>query len=233
MTRRAFSLIELVTVMAIVSALTAMSIPTTLRAVHKARVATAADHIIRAQGTARRLALIAKPEVTASGSLPKSYGVALHPATAGAAAYVVVLYGTSVNDVLRVDADGDGVVSATEPEMLRLALPGDVDVLAGFNGSSPATLTTTLVWWYQPMSGNVVRTPGDSLMIGVGTPAQAAQAERTLASSPYASANSDVLSLRMPAVACSPVCSSLIVHRGDLNTAVAIYPCGLATREEL
>lgn len=228
-TQHAFTAIEMIIVISVIMILAAMIVPATMRIMQKTTVDRAAEALIRVHRDARQLAMAGHP-VTGSTD---HVGVALVVPTDGPI-YAVLLLGEDLTAELMADDDGDGIpdTGSTARPRLRINLPPSIEVLVRHGSDPAAPLSGRLGWFYAWRTGEPLATTASSTPISIGTPGRvAAQPTQTYAS-PHAA--SDILSLAMPAIPPSPVCSSLSFrHRGGrYQTSVSIYAVGIAHRTD-
>lgn len=224
-----FTAIELVMVVSIIALLAAIATPAVLRAAQTARLAGAADGILRVHREVRILAMTRPPVAGAA------YGMAL-VATGDGGAYATALLGSSASDVLMADDDGDGAPdtgSAARP-LLLVPLPRSVElhVAQGAAGTA-APLAATLSWFYAWRTGAPRQTASAGSPISIGTRGHATARATQYFTSAYGA--NDLLALARPVVPPSPVCSELaVVARGTTapRIRIAIYDPGLGWRSD-
>ncbi len=234
MSRRAFTLIELVIVLTIMSVLMGMSAPGVLRALHRGRVNQAAERIISAHALAQRLAMTTSPAgpvvpsnaMAGFGPASKHYGVRI--ATASTPPVVEVIQATG-------PADPALAVIAT------YELAGSVVVRTAANPQTlPQELAGTLVWFYRFASGQPIAsstTKDINVPIDIGLPGWSSISDpnRPRTSTVTTAWGSDAIGIASPdTYPGSPVCGYLEVATRDAEhrLQVLIMRNGIAHSQE-
>lgn len=228
--QHAFTAIELIIVISVIMVLAAMIVPATMRVMQKTTVNRAAEALIRVHREARQLAMVGHPVAGSAVHV----GVALVAPADGSPSYAVLLLGTDLTTELMADDDSDGLpdTGASARPRLRLNLPPSIEVLVRHGSNPAAPLSGRLGWFYAWRTGEPLATTASSTPISIGTPGRPVAQPTQTYTSPHAA--SDILSLAMPAIPPSPVCSSLSFgHRGGrYQTSVSIYAVGIAHRTD-
>lgn len=243
--RRAFTLIELVVVLAVVGLLAGIATPSILQAMEHARINAAAVAILRANSVAMGLARLHQPPPADAATWAQldravaSYGVAID--ATGSEPYVVVTYGTNcaAADELPADTSGDGTPDGFVCRIpLRGVLVWKANAVDGL--VDQAALGGRLGWFYRYGSGEPIATSKQldpaNRSVGIGTPQQAAALAleivtgNALAKTTY----KELIQVETAAVIASPVASHLSVRgRGNgLRVAVSIYQLGFTSTAE-
>lgn len=154
-TRRAFTAIELITVMGIMAALAGLALPSVLSAMAAARIAGAADTVARASDEARRRAL-------RTWDQSRCYGVVVVNPADGSPSYAAVTFGTVATPATIVARDGVTTPAPQGEELLRLELPRG----GRFTGIAAAGEG----WLFRSGSGHPISSHATTLATTVGTP---------------------------------------------------------------
>lgn len=227
--RHGFTAIEIVVVISIIALLAAISAPAVLRAAQTARLASAADVLLRVHREARLLAMT-RPAVAGS-----RYGMVVEVPADGPA-YAAILLGTAATDLLMADDDGDGAPDsgAGARPLLRIPLPASIQLLVATGATGArAPFTGTLTWFYDWQTGVPLQDATATNPVSIGTRGHPTARATQYFTSPYGT--NDLLALARPVVPSSPVCSELaVVTRGTSapRIRVAIYDPGLGWRSD-
>ncbi len=252
--RRAMTVIELLTVMSIAAILAGISLPVLIQGFAKARISTASERILRAQGIAHELAL-AQP-APGPGEAVQSYGVRLE--TVNGRGVATVVFGTRLSDTLFADDDQDGVPDAGMRPLASFPLPPGTAIWIDDGNDSataptaitPRQLDTVVGWFLQPGTGMPVRNgadPADSLrrdphLLSIGVPGKAATRSVWMTStgnsttSSSSSSAKDLIERATPAVLAPQ--DIYLRHLSVRNTggrqarAIAIYAVGMVSDQE-
>ncbi len=206
--RAGFSAIELLTVLAIIFILVAISTPTALTSIKRSRVSESGESILRASNQARLLARLNGPTALADG---KAYGVLIVAGTNTAPGYATVIYG----DALVIENE---VLDASSRPIARFAFHRSTSVFMN-DAAQPAG--ATFGWFCQPNTGYPIRNRTDAKPVEIGVVYPSA----TFALNPAASLASVV---SMP-----QLCTELSLRSldGRFKSTVRILSLGLGNVE--
>lgn len=183
--RRAFTLIELLTVIGIMALLGGLAAPAMLKAGQRASIGTACSQVQQAWMQARALAMRGRPmrsedlngngtlddgeDLTGNGTLdattkPWHSGIVLVQPADGGAAWVGLIFDNRTSAAIAADPDGSLLVRATGKPVLRQTLPAGMTwaVAAAYGGTPTACAAgTAYVIYAQYGSGAPISSNAD------------------------------------------------------------------------
>ncbi len=243
MRRSAFTLIELVVVLAVVGLMAGIATPSILQAMERSRIHTSATAILRAHAVAMGLARLRQAPTADPATWAQlqraiaSYGVAID--ATGSEPYVVVTYGTTCTAAAELEADTDGDGNPDGP-LLKLALrSAEVWKANAVDGLvDQARLNGRVGWFYRYGSGDLLATSAQldpvNRPIAIGTPQQASVNALEIATGNALVGSTEILQVETAAVPASPVASHLSVRNRNngLRVAISIYQLGYGSTAE-
>ncbi len=144
----AFTLIELLTVMAIGAALAGMAMPAIQAARLRARFSEGIERIERLHDTARRLAMLPATIMAAASAGTPTYGVAIW--SDNGSTWGAVVHGSGLTDIL-LTPDGR--------PLMQYRLPPGIDAVIGRgeqDGDAATVISAPTGWFYQPGTGKPI-----------------------------------------------------------------------------
>jgi len=234
MSRRAFTLIELVIVLTIMAVLMGMSAPGVLRALYRGRVNQAAESIITAHALARRLAMTTAP---AGPIVPSDAVAGFGPASPHYGVRISTGSTQPVVEVIRATGSADPGLAV----VATYDLAGGVVVRTAANPQNqPQPLNGTLVWFYrygsgQPIASSMAKDINVAIDIGLPGWSSTGDPNRPRASTISTAWGSDAIGIVSPnSFPGSPVCGYLEVATRDAEhrLSVLIMRNGIAHSQE-
>lgn len=220
--RSAFTLIELLGVISILIILGTLTVPAAMAAAQRGALNQFVANIERVSAMARGQAKRGPCPIDATNVA--HFGVMV--VQEGGDRFIAMLKGTKVNDAA-IDINP---LDPNKTPILRLPIPGSIEILTATGAGVPEPLVGRIGWFYRFGDGAPIQLPSDQQAIGIGTAGQAARPGERSPDNGYFN-----FSLPLPALQPSPVCSALIVRvkHAAIGSAVAIYRNGIAANAQI
>lgn len=232
------TLIELLTVLAVMGILAGISVPAIMGVVARSRLTADAETIERAHRQARQLAMSTLTPLVAPGRPAPHFGVVIARGSDGGLD-VALLHGTCATDEFCADEDGDGAADSRRLHRWRLRQSTRL-LWSGSAGISPIAdrelgPSERLHWFYRYGSGVPIAVNAQ-IADGVASPSEdigvGSQEALDAAYVNSAALGKDWIRAPRPRLPGGTV-SALAVASGRFRAAIAIYSTGLVRVAEV